>query len=89
MLSTFQKWTLDGSKVDRQKILNFLPNDFNKIAMIPKTKFIEVFREDINTNIDGISGFNAREFNMQRSNINRMIVINEAITAQSKNVTRA
>ena len=57
--------------------------------MIPKTELIKVLSENINTNIDGITRFNIREFDGYVFDGDRMIVIHEALAAQGKDVTQA
>ena len=66
-----------------------MTNDFDELTVIPKSKFVEVHSQDVDANIDGITRFNVREFNPQVVNRYRMIVINEALAAQGKDVAEA
>ncbi len=66
-----------------------MPNDLNKFTAIPESKFVEVRAKNIDANVDGLVRFNIREFDAQRFDIDRMVVVNEAFTAQGKDVSEA
>ena len=75
--------------MDRQKVNNFLTNDLDEFGIIPKSKFVKVLSKDVNTNVDGVSRFDIRQFNAQIFNGNGMVVINESRSTQGKDVAKA
>ena len=77
----FKSRHLFSLKVDRPKVRDFELLDFNKPAIMPKAKFIEVLVKDISTNIDGITRFNIRELEVNIFNGYRRIAINIAFNA--------